>query len=93
MSAKTTSIDSYIANRMKDPEFKAGFEAESEKLESAVQLMLAREAAGLSQRDLAAKSGVPQSTIARVERGSNTSIDTLNKLAFALGKKLEVRFA
>jgi transcriptional regulator with XRE-family HTH domain len=42
--------------------------------------MLAREAAGLSQRDLAAKSGVPQSTIARVERGSNTSVDTLNKL-------------
>lgn len=93
MAAKTISIDDLIADQMKDSEFKAGFEAESEKLESAVQLMLAREAAGLSQRDLAAKSGVPQSTIARVERGSNTSVDTLNKLAYALGKKLEVRFA
>ncbi|MCT0010975.1 XRE family transcriptional regulator [Weissella cibaria] len=93
MAAKTISIDDLIADQLKDPEFKAGFEAESEKLESAVQLMLAREAAGLSQRDLAAKSGVPQSTIARVERGSNTSVDTLNKLAHALGKKLEVRFA
>lgn len=93
MAAKTISIDDLIADQLKDTEFKAGFEAESEKLESAVQLMLAREAAGLSQRDLAAKSGVPQSTIARVERGSNTSVDTLNKLAYALGKKLEVRFA
>ena len=93
MAAKIISIDDLIADQLKDPEFKAGFEAESEKLESAVQLMLAREAAGLSQRDLAAKSGVPQSTIARVERGSNTSVDTLNKLAYALGKKLEVRFA
>lgn len=93
MAAKTISIDDLIADQTKDPEFKAGFESESEKLESAVQLMLAREAAGLSQRDLAAKSGVPQSTIARVERGSNTSVDTLNKLAYALGKKLEVRFA
>jgi Predicted transcription factor, homolog of eukaryotic MBF1 len=93
MVAKTISIDDFIVDQMKDPRFKAGFEAEAEKLESAVQLMLAREAAGLSQRDLAAKSGVPQSTIARVERGANTSVDTLSKLAYALGKKLEVRFA
>jgi ribosome-binding protein aMBF1 (putative translation factor) len=77
MVAKTVSIDDFIAQKMKDPEFRAGYESESEKLESAVQLMLAREAVGLSQRDLAAKSGVPQSTIARVERVSKTSVDTL----------------
>jgi ribosome-binding protein aMBF1 (putative translation factor) len=73
MTAKTISIDKFIAEQMKDPEFRAGYEAASEKLESAVQLMLAREAAGLSQRNLAANSRVPRSTIDRVERKSNTS--------------------
>lgn len=38
--------------------------------------MKAREAAGLTQRELAEKANVPQSTMARIERGDNTSIDT-----------------
>ena len=32
----------------------------------------------------------PQSTIARIECGYNTSIETINKLAMALGKKLTI---
>ena len=45
-----------------------------------------REARGLSQDDLAAKSGVYQSTISRLERGETTGIefDVLDKLAQAL---------
>jgi hypothetical protein len=35
---------------------------------------------------------VPQSTIARIEHGQNTSFDTMSKIAFALGKKLKVEF-
>ena len=52
----------------------------------------ARENAGLSQRELAERSGVPQSTIARIERGYNTSIDTLSKIAFALNKRVKISF-
>lgn len=52
----------------------------------------ARENAGLSQRELAERSGVPQSTIARIERGYNTSIDTLSKIAFALNKRVKIKF-
>ncbi|MFD1470923.1 helix-turn-helix domain-containing protein [Companilactobacillus mishanensis] len=88
----TIKFDDYLKEQLKDPEFKKGFEAESAKLESAVALMKAREAAGLTQQELAAKASVPQSTVARIERGDNTSFDTLSKLAFALGKKLEVNF-
>ena len=50
----------------------------------------ARQSAGLSQRQLAKISNVPQSTIARIECGYNTSIETINKLAMALGKKLTI---
>ena len=71
---------------MKDTEFKAEYEAEKVKLTSAVALMKARESAGLTQRELAELAAVPQSTIARIERGDNTSFETLSKLASALGK-------
>ena len=61
-------------------------------LASAVAITKAREAAGLTQRELAERSGVPQSTIARIERGCNTSIDTLSKIAFALNKRVKISF-
>lgn len=78
---------------MENPEFKASFESENAKLNSALALMEAREAAGLTQRELAELASVPQSTVARIERGNNTSFDTLSKIANALGKQLKVEFA
>ncbi|MCC4380081.1 helix-turn-helix domain-containing protein, partial [Limosilactobacillus reuteri] len=63
------------------------------KLESAIALTKVRKESGLSQRDLATVSDVPQSTIARIESCANTSIDTLTKIANALGKRLTVNFS
>ncbi|WLV77061.1 helix-turn-helix transcriptional regulator [Lacticaseibacillus parahuelsenbergensis] len=90
--AKNVLFNDYLAEQLKDPEFKAGVDAESAKLESAVALMNARERAGLTQRELANRAHVPQSTIARIEHGQNTSFDTMSKNAFAIGKKLKVEF-
>ena len=54
------------------------------------RVLLARVEAGLSQRALADKSGVDQSTIVRVERGeTNIRPMTLAKLAKALGMPTE----
>lgn len=89
---KTIKFDEYLTNRLNNPDFKAGFEAESTKLSSAVALMEARESAGLSQRELAKLASIPQSTVARIESGNNTSFDTLAKIASALGKELKVEF-
>ncbi|WP_262316620.1 helix-turn-helix domain-containing protein [Lacticaseibacillus parakribbianus] len=85
-------FDDYLAEQLKNPAFKAGFDAESARLESAVALMTARERVGLTQRELAARANVPQSTIARIEHGYNASIDTTSKIAVALGKKLQLEF-
>ncbi|WP_071131263.1 helix-turn-helix domain-containing protein [Enterococcus timonensis] len=85
-------FNDYLSEQLKNPDFKKGFETEDSKLKSAVALFKAREEAGLSQRELAQLASLPQSTIARVERGDNTSFDTLSKIAYALGKKLEVNF-
>ena len=83
----------YLNEQLKDPEFKKEFENETTKLESAIELTKVRKESGLSQRDLASVSDVPQSTIARIESGANTSIDTLTKIANALGKRLTVNFS
>lgn len=47
----------------------------------------ARDAAGLTQDELAARSGVAQATISSLERGTRTNptIDTVARLAEALG--------
>ena len=86
----TVKFNDFLKEKMKDTEFKAEYEAEKAKLASAVALIKARESGGLTQRELAELAAVPQSTIARIERGDNTSFETLSKLASALGKTLTV---
>lgn len=52
----------------------------------------ARKRAGLSQRGLAARVGVPQSAVARIERGTVVPrVDTLDRLLAGCGRGLEAR--
>lgn len=61
------------------------------QLAVAVTLRWARQEAGLTQAELAARIGVSQQQIAKLERpGANPSIATLEKLAKALGVRLEL---
>lgn len=56
------------------------------------QIAAARQAAQLTQPQLAAQSGVQQGDISRIERGGgNPTRDTLLKLASALGMELVLR--
>ncbi len=56
-------------------------------------LLAARARAAMSQVELAAKTGIDQADISRIERGlSNPSIGTLQRLAVALGSELKVSF-
>lgn len=91
--AGNVNFKDYLNQQLQDPQFKQEFENETTKMESAVALTHVRKEAGLTQRELATVSKVPQSTIARIETGANTSIDTLTKIANALGKKLTVSFS
>ena len=49
---------SSYTKQLENPEFREGFEEETSKLDSAVALMSAREAQGLTQRELAERAGV-----------------------------------
>jgi len=53
-------------------------------------LRMARRRAGVSQRELARLSGVPQPTISRIERGGmSPTLDTLEPLVRACGMDIE----
>ena len=54
----------------------------------------ARAEAGLSQKELSNKTNIDQSDISKIERGvANPSINTLKRIAAALGKELSVSIA
>ena len=56
-------------------------------------MMKARTEQNITQRQLAAKTGLTQADISRIENGeANPTLQTLKKIADGLGKKLEVRF-
>jgi len=60
-------------------------------MEAARLLRVARAHAGLTQRDLAARAGVPQPTIAAIESGAqDPRYRTLDRLIRACGHELEV---
>ncbi|MBQ3383955.1 MAG: helix-turn-helix transcriptional regulator [Erysipelotrichaceae bacterium] len=88
-----TSLDDIIKEQMNDPEFAEAW-AETE-LEDQIKrnLIQARIDAGLTQKELAEKSGVRQSNISRIENGTAIpTLQTLNAIAKGTGKKLKISF-
>jgi len=56
------------------------------------EIISARKEKNLTQKHLAELAGTRQSNISRLESGNyNPSLEFLNKIASAMGKKLEVR--
>ena len=80
--------------RTVDPEISKDM-AEVEALSQIVKAMVEqRNALGLSQRELAALCGIPQSSVARIESFKTVpNLDTLLKIFQQLGLKLSVTAA
>ena len=81
------------AELLQDPETKAEFEALRPHYEVVSQIIKARSEQGLSQEELAARTGLQRSNISRLESGSyNPSLDLLSRVAKGLGMELRVEF-
>lgn len=83
----------FVNEQLQDPEFRKEHEADRTMQELIRSLIAARISAGMTQKELAEKSGIRQSSISKIESGSCVpTIRILRTLAQALGKKLSISF-
>lgn len=87
-----SDLDKCIRKRnKKDPEFAPDFEEGCRELKVGVLLRQAREQAGLTQEELAVKVGTKKTAISRLENhAQDVKLSTIQKVARALGKNLEI---
>ena len=83
----------FLTEQLKDPALKAEYDALEPEF-SVIQAMIdARKAAGLTQKQLADKTGIAQSDISKLETGSaNPALRTLQRLAQGMGMKMKIEF-
>ncbi len=77
---------------LSDPETRAIYKEEAAKKELWLQLVEARQAAGLTQAELARRLGISQAQVARIEKCGYDAytLNTLRRYVQALGRTLEV---
>ena len=87
------TLKDYIADQMKNPEFKKAWDDLDPEFRVLKAMIKAREKSGISQAELARRLGTKQSVVSRLERGafSKASLETINKVADALDMRLELR--
>ena len=74
---------------MRDPEFRKGYEALQPKYALIRAILNARIKEGMTQAEIAERTGTTQSSIARFEAGrGNPTLSFMIKIAHALGKRL-----
>jgi predicted transcriptional regulator len=78
---------------MQDPDFKKEYEALQPEMDITRAILDARIRAGMTQMELAEKSGISQADICRLEKGTrNPSIALLKRLAEAMDSTLRIEF-
>ena len=90
-----SDLKKYIDKRKKaDKTFAEGFEEGYEQFKIGVILRQARESAGLTQEELALRLKTKKTAISRIENhAEDIKLSTLERVAKALGKRLQVQIA
>ncbi len=93
MSNGHSSYDEVVAPRRSTAEFREGFDEARRAYSIGKAVRERRLALGLTQADLAAKAGMTQSALSRLEGGGAVpTIPVLDRLAAAMGTELAVTF-
>ena len=88
-----TNFNDFLAEQMKDDDFRREYEALEPEFTIMQAMIDARNAEGLTQKELSERSGIAQGDISKLENGNaNPSIRTLQRLAAAMGKTLRIEF-
>ena len=88
-----TKFNDFLQEQLKDPELRAEYEALQPEHAIIQAIIDARRSTGISQKELAEKTGIAQGDISKLENGNaNPSIRTLQRLAAGRGMKLKIEF-
>lgn len=83
----------YLDEQMKDPDFKAEFDALEPEFAIIQTMIDARKLRGITQKELSEKTGIAQGDISKLENGNgNPSIRTLQRLAAVMDMSLKIEF-
>ena len=90
-----SDVKQYIKKRKaRDPGFAEDFDSGYEQFKIGVMLKQAREEAGMTQEELAARMNTKKTAISRIENhAEDIKLSTLEKFAHALGRKLKLEVA
>lgn len=93
---KLVTHEEYMRHALKSPSFRKALAEPDEDpfLEVAYRLIMLRRKLGLTQAQLAKKIGITQQGLARLEslNYKGHTLQSLNKIAQGLGKKLQIQF-
>ena len=82
-----------LAERMKEPKFRAEYEALEPEFTIVQAMINARKNSGLTQKQLSEKTGIAQGDISKIEKGeANPSLKTLKRLAVGMDMRLKLEF-
>ncbi len=88
-----TKFSDFVEEQKKDKKFKEEYDALEPEFSIIKAMIEARKASGLTQKDLAERTGIAQGDISKLENGSaNPSLRTLQRLAEGMGMKLKLEF-
>lgn len=86
-------FDKFLKEQLKDPEFRAEWDALEPEFTIVQAMIDAREEAGMTQQKLSKVTGIAQADISKLESGNgNPTLRTLQRLAAGMGKRLRIEF-
>ena len=87
------TFDSYLQEKLKNPEFKAEYDALEPEFSIMQAIIDARKESGLTQKELSERTGITQADISRLEKGNaNPSLKTLQRLAAGMNMRVRLEF-
>ena len=87
------TLNAYLQEQLQDPEFAQEYEAIQPEMDIIKAIVDARTSQNLTQKELAARTGINQADISKLENGTrNPTINLLKRLADGMGMTLKIEF-
>ena len=87
------TLEDALAEQMKNPAFRAEYEALEPEFAIIQAMIDARKHSGITQKQLSERTGIAQADISKLENGgANPSLKTMQRLASGMDMRLKVEF-